>query len=89
MSQQIKAKISPKIITNPKSIGVSMTSRQKMIDGLDSMTQETITASARKFGKMRMMSEAEIEENLTALEDEVIRHLQIEQAIRLSGDFYV
>lgn len=46
---------------------------------------ENITRAARNLGKLRAMSEDEIEANLSSLEEEVAHHLQIEHAVNLAS----
>jgi hypothetical protein len=48
-----------------------------------------VTAAARHLGQFRSMTVDEVESNLTALEDEVVQHLQVSQAINLTNDFFV
>jgi hypothetical protein len=43
-----------------------------------------VTHAARHLGRLRGMTAEEIENNLTALEDEVTRHLQISQALNFA-----
>lgn len=46
-----------------------------------------ITLAARALGELRSMGDEEIEANLVALEDEVVRHLQVTQAIASTEQF--
>jgi hypothetical protein len=40
-----------------------------------------VTNAARNLGRLRGMTAGEIESRLVALEDEVVRHLQVSQAV--------
>lgn len=45
------------------------------------INEAEITAAARNLAKLRLLTAEEAEANLGALEDEVIRHLEVSQAI--------
>jgi hypothetical protein len=48
------------------------------------MQPESITIAARNLAKIRSMTASELEANVTELEDEVIRHLQVAQAVHMT-----
>jgi hypothetical protein len=53
------------------------------------MQPESITLAARNLAQIRSMTSSELEANVTELEDEVIRHLQVAQAIHMTYEIAV
>jgi hypothetical protein len=45
---------------------------------------EAITRAARHLGELRVMTADEIAASLAALEDEIVRHLQVAQAVSMT-----
>lgn len=64
-----------------------MTNRQKCIDRVcryRGISPGSVTDAARNLGELRFMEPEEIDEQITSLEDEVIRHLQAAQAVAMT-----